>query len=195
MTFWCPINGKHTSGSNYPRTELREVPNLSWNNDGKGDWTFIGYHQLNVTMKVLKVPTNGAITIGQAHGAAIGSSSVSGSCSIVIEFEWVKGRLANRMRGAPKANACPTVSQSFPSSYAIGEEFSFSIVVSGKDVSVWTSKDGWGKPYSYSWWDTTGDKTYWLYFKTGDYVQDSGDSGSVGGSVAITALKSYHSKN
>ena len=24
MTFWCPENGAHTSGSNYPRSELRD---------------------------------------------------------------------------------------------------------------------------------------------------------------------------
>jgi len=192
MTFWCPIDGKHTSGSSYPRTELRESQNLGWNNNGKGDWTFIGYHQLNVTLKVLTEPSKGAITIGQAHGASIGSTSVSGSCSIVSEFEWNKGKLVNHIRGPRSGDTCSSLSQTLPGDYAIGETFSYSILVNGKAVSVWTSKGGWSKIQTYSWWNTSGDQTYWLYFKAGDYVQEAGSSSTVGGKVAISSLKTYH---
>jgi len=195
MTFWCPIDGKHTGGSVYPRSELRENQNLAWNNDGKGDWTFIGVHELNVTMQVLQEPTTGAITIGQAHGADINTTSISGSCSIISEFEWQKGKLVNNMRTAPSGNACGGVTQTFPGTYALGEIFSYSIRVSGKDVSLWTSKGGWSKTYTYSWWPTSGPEIYWLYFKAGDYVQDSGSSSTIGGKVAISAIKTNHSPN
>jgi len=195
MTFWCPIDGKHTSGSNYPRSELRENQNLSWNNDGKGDWTFIGYHQLNVTLKVLEEPTTKTITIGQAHGAAIGSTSISGSCSIISEFEWDNGKLVNHMRGAQSGDTCSSVSQTLGGTYTVGESFSYSIVVNNKDVSIWTTKGGWSKPYTYSWWNTSGPNTYWLYFKAGDYVQDSGSSSTVGGKIAITAITTSHQQN
>jgi len=195
MAFWCPIDGKHTSGSNYPRSELRESQNLSWNNNGKGDWTFIGFHSLNVTLKVVQEPDTKTITIGQAHGASIGSTSVSGSCSIISEFEWNAGKLVNHIRGAQSGGTCSSLSQTLPGTYAVGESFSYSIVVSGKDVSVWTTKGGWSDVHTYSWWETSGANTYWLYFKAGDYVQDSGSSSTVGGKIAISALETFHSQN
>ena len=57
MTFFCPINGAHTSGSDYPRSELRERP----------DFTFEGTHVMNVTMRVNQVSAKKKITIGQVH--------------------------------------------------------------------------------------------------------------------------------
>ena len=73
MTFWAPINGAHTSGSSYPRSELRDLI----------DFNYSGTHILSVNMTVYEVPPNGKITIGQAH-----FDGVSGDCSIFCELEW-----------------------------------------------------------------------------------------------------------
>lgn len=194
MTFWCPIDGKTTPGTSFPRSELRENQNLSWNNDGKGDWTLVGFHQLNVSVTVLEEPDTRRITIGQAHGATIGGEGISGNCAIICEFEWYKGQLLNRLTG-PQSSGCPNNFETQPGTYSIGETFSYSITINNKDVSVWTSKGGWSKPYSYSWWNTTGPNTYWLFFKAGDYVQEAGSSSTIGGKVAISAITTYHAPN
>lgn len=73
MTFWAPINGAHTSGSSYPRSELRELI----------DFNYSGTHILSVNMTVFEVPPNGKITIGQAH-----FDGVTRACSIFCELEW-----------------------------------------------------------------------------------------------------------
>jgi len=195
MVFWCPVNGLHTSGSKYPRTELRENQNLPWNNNGEGDWTFIGYHRMDVTMKVLTQPPSGTIAIGQVHGSKIGKTSISGGCSIIIEFEWKNGKLVNYLRGVQKGkNNCQTISQTLPGTYTLGEQFSFSLIVNGNTVSVQTSKGGTSAPHSYSWFKTSGPSTYWMYFKVGDYVQDVGKSSTLGGRVSISSLKTFHSQ-
>ena len=59
MSFYAPINGAHTSGSKYARSELRGRPNF----------TFKGLHVMNVTMQVLRVSTKGVTTIGQVRRA------------------------------------------------------------------------------------------------------------------------------
>ena len=66
MVFWAPINGATTSGSSYPRSELRELVKT---NDTSVDWTPYGTHILNAQVKVLQVPTNTKkVIIGQIHG-------------------------------------------------------------------------------------------------------------------------------
>jgi len=195
MTFWCPIDGKTTKGSSFPRSELRETQDLSWNSDGKGDWTLIGFHQLNVTLKVLEVPESGTITIGQAHGITTGNNPLEGACAIISEFEWKKGQLVNRLTAPQKGNNCPDHFDTQSGTYELGETFSYSITLNNKDLSIWTTKGGWSKAYSYSWLETSGSNTYWLYFKMGDYVQDNGSSSTIGGKVAVSAIKVYHAPN
>jgi len=194
VEFWCPVTGARTSGSQFPRTELRESVNLSWNNNGKGDWTFIGYHLINVTMKVVKVPPKTKkITIGQVHGATI-----SGSCSIIIELFWSDGKIINAMRGPPPNNSstsCPNHYVTLPGNYELDEMFSYSLYVHDKTVSVYTTKGGWSNSYTYSWWKTSGADTYWAYLKAGDYVQQNTGSSSDGGTVRIYDLTTYHSKS
>jgi len=64
---------------------------------------------------VFEEPTTREITIGQAHGAAINTTSISGSCSIIMEFEWTAGKLAGRVRGPPDSgNNCATKSVLLP---------------------------------------------------------------------------------
>ena len=176
MTFFAPVNGATTSGSKYPRSELRQLPNFD----------FTGHHVLNVTMTVrVAPPTTGAITIGQVH-----RDGVSGSCSIVSEFEWQAvspgsstGHLVNHFRD----QACSGKTATVAGTVELGERFSYSLVMDGQTMHVWTSK-GALAPYTYSWYTTEQQ-----YFKAGDYVQESGTSSTDGGVVAIHAITSSHS--
>src|SRR6266487_2439845 len=49
MVFWCPVTGGTTPGSDFPRSELREllVPGNEY-----GNWTGYGTHILNAQCKV-----------------------------------------------------------------------------------------------------------------------------------------------
>lgn len=122
MTFWAAVNGAHTSGSSYPRSELRELL----------DFNYSGTHVLNVSMRVLEVPTNGKITIGQAH-----FDGVSGDCSIFCELEWQSGTVVSHVRD----QSCNNVNMVLPGTpFALGEHFSYTIRVNGNVLSVSTSR-------------------------------------------------------
>lgn len=169
MTFWCPINGAHTSGSGFPRSELRELFNF----------TTQGTHVLAVTMRVDEIPPSGSITIGQAH-----LDGLSGACSIFCELEWTNGEIVSHVR----TQTCSSVNMKLPGTFSLGETFSYVIEVAGNVLTVSTNK-GEASPYSYS-WALPGP----IYFKAGDYVQQAGSSATEGGAVAISALKTTHSQ-
>ena len=169
-TFWCPIDGARTSGSPYPRSELRQRP----------DFTFAGTHVMNVTMAVLVVPPSGSkrITIGQIH------TSGSGGCSIISEFEYAAGgKLVNNVRTADCTGVQYTVGTAVP----LGERFSFSLSLVGTTLRVWTSVGNLAD-YQLPWMSTNVS----VYFKTGSYVLHAGNSSVEGGSVAIMALSTIH---
>ena len=123
MTFWCPENGAHTSGSSYPRSELRQIPN----------WHFKGHSQLNVTMSVLKLPTGGSITIGQVH-----ADGLSGHCSIIIELEFSDGEIVAHLRDS----ACKGVTKKVGSGVALGQSFSYSLTIDGTLATAATDSGG-----------------------------------------------------
>jgi hypothetical protein len=145
MTFFCPLNGAHTSGSNYPRSELRENPDY--------DLRAGGFHRLNATMTVVQVTSSKAITIGQAH-----FDGVSGACSILVELEWQDGSINSHMRD----KNCKGVTTTIASGLKLGSEFTYHIVIAG-DTALVTTDHGNGQkaPYAYSWLKTS---TPW-YFK------------------------------
>jgi hypothetical protein len=175
MVFWAPENGAHTSGSMYPRSELRQIPNFFLS----------GRSQLNVTMAVRQLPSTGAITVGQIH-----FDKVSGSCSIVIELEYqAPGNLVAHLRDA----ACRGVLKTVGSGYRLGESFSFSLTVDGLAVQA-ASDSGTMAPYAYDWpisgcGEPAGKCP--LYFKTGDYVQAASNSATKGGVVAISDFSMF----
>jgi hypothetical protein len=173
MTFWCPENGAHTSGSSFPRSELRQIPN----------WYFKGHSQLNVTMRVSKVPSTGSITIGQVH-----ADGLQGHCSIVIELEYTNGDIDAHLRDS----ACKGVTKKVGSGYALGESFSYSLTIDGT-LATASSDSGTMAPYDYSWPTIGGIPTEQvpIYFKLGDYVQAATNSATEGGVVAVESF-SYH---
>lgn len=171
MTFWCPEDGAHTSGSSFPRSELRQVP----------DFTLGHAAQLNVTMSVSKLPTGGSITVGQIH-----FDGISGHCSICIELEYTDGDLLAHLRD----KSCKSVTKTVGKGYTLGQHFSYSLTVDNA-LSVRASSDtGTMAPYAYDWaiggcGMPVGKCP--LYFKMGDYVQTASSSSSNGGIVAIHA--------
>jgi len=171
MTFWAPENGAHTSGSLYPRSELRELapgfPN--------GDWkAATGTHQMNVTLSVLKLPQDGSIVIGQVH-----ADGVSGSCSVVLELEYTSGPLIAHTRDSSCGNVQTTVGHS-----SVGAEIEYQVEVKNNQLTVKTNTGSTST--------TTIHNTYPIYFKVGSYVQDSASSSTQGGTVAVTKVSVSH---
>lgn len=172
MQFWAPISGAHTVGSRFPRSELRERPN----------WTFAGRNELNATLMVLAAPGTGKVAVGQVHVDAPRGEGKS-SCAVVLELIWASGKLVSHVR----TPTCDNVNMPAPGTFPLGTPFSYSIRVTGKVVSLWTSK-GAIADYNYSWMNTSVP----IYFKAGAYTQESGDSDDVGGGVLFSALSVTH---
>lgn len=170
MTFWCPESGRTTPGSSFPRTELRELA-------PGGDWTFLGTHFMNATVRVLQVPPQtGKVAIGQIH------TDGSGSCSVIAELMWSRGSVYVSARNS----ACSAISFSL-GSYALGAPVAFSLAIVGKSLYA-TANQSTAGPYVYTWLNTSTR----LYFKQGDYVQEHGPSPTAGGLLQTLALSVTH---
>ena len=149
MVFWCPENGAHTSGSSYPRSELRQQPDFDLSPSR---------HVLNVSIVVQQTSPTQSITIGQAH-----IDGVSGHCSIFVELEWTKGNIVAHLRD----KNCNGVNKVVGTGYALGDTITYSIIVTGNAAQIFTDKDASMKPYAYTWLPTNTP----VYFKAGNYLQ------------------------
>lgn len=66
LEFWAPVSGAVTSGSHYPRSELREMRDPG---DDNANWTTAGHSALKAKCLVRQVPTStGKVVVGQIHG-------------------------------------------------------------------------------------------------------------------------------
>ena len=82
--FFTPEDGAHTSGSSYPRSELRQ--NFDWSTPAAGSKEA---HWSAATLAVLNAGSADSVCIGQIH-----ADGISGHCSIIVELEcaWGGGR-------------------------------------------------------------------------------------------------------
>lgn len=173
--FFAPENGATTSGSNFPRSELRN--NFDWVIGSSG------LHVLNATVRVLDDGPLNTVTIGQIHG-----DGLSGSCSIVIELEWSKGQIIAHVRD----KNCKNKSIIIDGGYRLGDAISFSLTAEGTAVSASTPRTPPGAgDYEYPWLSTS---KYNVYFKVGNYLQASGSSATVGSLTTLDALYLHHGK-
>ena len=89
--FMDPQHGITTSGSKHPRTEMRE----STSSGGQAAWSSSGTNTLDVQMKVIKVGSNGDVTIGQVFNGSdsitLGELQYTGSGQLKIFYEEAKG--------------------------------------------------------------------------------------------------------
>ncbi len=173
VRFRAPVNGVTTSGSGYPRSELREMvkngsENASWSST-------TGTHTMKVVESITAVPqTKKHVVAGQIHD---GSSDV-----IVIRLE------------LPKLYVNVDGKNDFvlDDNYSLGKKFSFSFVVSDGNTDVFynnSSKPVYSLNKSYS----------GAYFKAGAYTQSNCSTESAGkcidsnfGEVVIYELSVTH---
>jgi hypothetical protein len=177
MVFWVPVTGAHTSGSDYPRCELREELSPG---DTSVNWIGYGAHILDVQCKVLQVPSTGKVIIGQVKG-------YSGAALPLVKIQYESGTVY----GYIKTNANNDASDKKYTYAIVGLSNSItcqvkvvnglvSVTVNGatNSLNVFTTDPNWA--------------TNTVYFKAGDYCQDNVGTTNEGARVAIYAVNAYH---
>lgn len=172
VVFRAPVNGVTTSGSGYPRSELREMTNGGKDN---ASWsTTSGAHVMFIDQAITAVPkTKKHVVAGQIHDA---SDDV-----IVIRLEYPKLFIDINGNDGPVLD----------SNYSLGKRFTVKFVAVGGQIKIYyngsqvpaytMSKSGSGN-----------------YFKAGAYTQSNCSKESVCdssnyGEVAIYGLSVQHS--
>lgn len=147
VVFRAPVNGVTTSGSGYPRSELREMTN---NGKSLASWsTFSGVHSMYIDQAITAVPkTKKHIVAGQIHDA---DDDV-----VVIRLEYPK--LFIDINGATG----PTLD----SNYILGKRFSVKFVASDGTINIFYN--GQATPALSLKKASAGN-----YFKAGSYTQSN----------------------
>jgi len=185
MTFWCPDTGVTTSGSSYPRTELRETKS-----DGTlYNWNVLdGTATLNATLAVNVVPGTGKIVIGQIHDNGAGGVKDEPLLKVIYEYSSTTGtgKIVAQIRSTPtSSNTDYTLATGiklntlFSYQIQLRSDLTLSVQING--VTEYSSG-----PIDTS-WESQG-----LYFKAGDYDQDNVGPSTDGGQVSFYSLTVTH---
>jgi hypothetical protein len=174
MVFWAPVNGGTTSGSTYPRSELRELVS-GVDHSTAINWTVLGTHVMTAQCRVLQVPSTGKVIIGQIHG---GSTPL---CKIYYN----SGTLYTRVHTQPTGGTenqyeFGTSGLNVPINYELRvEDGVLTMTINGTThVFDFVTGSNWG-----------GSE---FYFKAGSYCQDNTGTSEEGARVAFYALNVTH---
>jgi hypothetical protein len=176
LVFWCPVNGAMTEGTEFPRSELREMLEPD---DSTVNWPLRGTHILEAQCRVLQVPSNPKVIIGQIH-------SYSGKSKPLIKLQYYKGRIEALVKVSPTAGkdrklTFPEVGLNNDIAYQIKvQDGLLSITVNGvtQTENVVESAADWAN------------QTF--YFKAGVYPQDNDGPASEGSRVSFSVLNVSH---
>jgi hypothetical protein len=175
IQFRANIDGCTTSGSGYPRSELREMTS---NGTANADWsTTSGTHTMTVTEAVTHLPVVKPQTVfAQIHNAS----------DDVFEAE-AFGQSDGSVRLYANHNGTEW-GQDLDSHYILGTKFTLKVVASGGYVDIYYN----GTMKVHQAISSTGD-----YFKAGDYTQSNivkgQDAPGAYGEVDLYALSVTHS--
>lgn len=176
MTFWAFVTGATTSGSSYPRSELREqiVPG-----DNNMNWLPYGNHLLAAQCRVSQIPSTGKVIIGQIH-------CKTGNARPLLKLQFNNGVVEALVK--TNSNFDPDYKFYFQNvglgnlvNYQIRMEnglLTTSVNGSNQAINVFLTDPGWA---------TNG-----LYFKAGSYCQDNAGPTNEGARVAFYALARSH---
>lgn len=149
VRFRAPVNGVTTSGSDYPRSELREMTNGG--EDGASWSSTSGTHTMYLDQAITAVPqTKKHVVAGQIHD--------SGDDVIVIRLEYPKLFIDVNGEDGPVLDA----------NYTLGKRFNVKFDVSGGQTRIYYNNSS-SPIYTYS-HDYSG-----AYFKAGAYTQSNCD--------------------
>lgn len=177
LVFWCPVTGARTKNTEYARCELREVINPA---DDNVCWSAKGTHVMDVSCRVMEVPSGQKVVIGQIHG-------YSGKASPLIKLQFFKGRVEALVKNKTRKGRDITLRFL---EVGLNKDFDYqlrlqdgllSITVNGATQSENVFK------LDPAWADQT------LYFKAGVYPQDNKGPASEGARVSFSKLQVTHS--
>lgn len=174
MVFWAPVNGGTTSGSTYPRSELRELIAGTDNSTGI-NWTVLGSHALAAQCRVLQVPSTGKVIIGQIHG---GSTPL---CKVYYS----NGTIYTRVHTQPTGG---TENQYEFGASALDVPISFELRVDDGVLTMTVN----GTTHTYDFVANSNWSGAQFYFKAGSYCQDNVGQGTEGSRVAFYTLSVNH---
>ncbi len=177
MVFWCPVTGGTTPGSEFPRTELREM--LDPDNEAV-NWTGYGTHILKGQCKVTQIPSSKRTFIGQIH-------SFSGGSVPLLKLRFDKGTV--------EALVKEFVSSTNDTEFTFGRVglsnlISFQVTL--KDGLLSMTVNGTNQSVNVfqtdpAWTNQT------FYFKAGNYCQDNSGPADEGAVVSFSQLTVEHS--
>ncbi len=177
MTFWSPVTGATTGGSEFPRSELREMLNT---NDTSVDWLGRGVHTMSAQCQVLQVPSTNKVCIGQIK-------AFTGNTFPLVFLLYNNGLVQGRIKTDSYDDASDftfnyaNVGLSNSITYQVQMENGLiTIAVNGvtNSLDVYQTDPRWA--------------TNTFYFKAGDYCQDNVGTDLEGGRVAFYALNVTH---
>jgi len=179
MVFWCPVVGATTEGTQFPRSELREM--LQPGNP-RNNWSFSGSHEMTACCQILEVPSNPKVVIGQIH-------SYTGKSKPLVKLQYYKGRIEALVKESPtkgkdKKLTFPDVDLSSDINWTIRlKDGVLAITVNGTTQEEQISEN------DPAWAEQT------FYFKAGAYPQDNEGEVSEGARVSFSHLVVTHSDN
>lgn len=187
ITFHAPVDGAHTSGSKYPRDELRELIKGK-----KAAWKLSQGGTMTATLTVDAVPTQkggapGKIVIGQIHGKKDELCRLYWNAGVVNFHNDISGK-DRKEHEFPLKNGVGEICK-----IPLGVQFSYKIEARNDTLLVDAyTKDG----QTYSATIHPLDKKWAsdsLYFKAGVYLGNNAKQGAKGyGQVTFTALSVVH---
>jgi arylsulfatase A-like enzyme len=176
MVFWCPAQGATTEGTQFPRSELREM--LDPNNPAI-NWRSSGTHTLKAQCRITQLPSYPKIVIGQIH-------SYSGKSKPLVKLQYYKGRIEalvklSPTKGEDRKLTFPGVELNSDISWQLElQDGVLSVTVNGmtQQENIVQNDADWAN------------QTF--YFKAGAYPQDNEGPASEGTRVTFSQLKTSH---
>jgi hypothetical protein len=197
VVFRTPVSGVHTSGSENPRTELRETNFLGT----LVDWapTYYALSSLSATMQVNQVHNvtvsglTAQIIIGQIKGTGTGNSTDNPIAMMQYRYYSATqtGRVVVQVATSPTSEDSTTYT--FPSALNVrlNQTFTYEMVLTkdtttgGPSFAITVNTDTIYPPLSVSW------SAHQVYFKAGSYLKYSAESTGLG-QLTFFALNATH---
>ena len=162
MVFWCPVNGATTSGTSYPRSELRDLR----------EWPLSSTQIMNATCKVLQSPSTGKTIIGQIHG------NISGTEAMKLRYS------GGDVTAGCKPDLGGTEFQiPILTGVALGTTINYTIKMVNHVVTITVNGVTVTNVLNSTWDAETA-----YYFKAGTYPQDNSGTSTEGSRIAFYAL-------
>jgi hypothetical protein len=188
MTLWTPVNGVTAGGSRHPRNEFRELIDPS---SHEVNWNSFGNSILEAKLRVMQVPRDGILIVGQVHGF-----DAAPLVLVYYRYDAVKqtGRVFTKLQGTPVLG--PPYSQHvIANNVKLGQAFSYLIKVERQPggpavVSVSANNGNPATMVMDASWDGVG-----MYFKAGSYLHTYGSSSTEGGLAKFYLLATSHPAN